>query len=97
MEHDTNQKTEVLFSREQLVNTATVARHFGKVKITARVKPLFITDNGEVDLVLMSYSAYEQMYTRLMKLESEVIEHRAEKATNYPDSLVDWREVRRSE
>ena len=47
--HETRDKSKIRnsFSRDQLVNTATVARHFGKVKIAARVKPLFITDNGE--------------------------------------------------
>lgn len=77
MEHKSGQQSQVLFSREQLVNTATISRHFSKVKLAARVKPLFITDNGEVDLVLLSYAAYEQMYNRLCELESEVLEYRS--------------------
>lgn len=97
MDRDTKQESKVLFSREQLVNTATISRHFSKVKLAAKVNPLFITDNGEVDLVLLSYFAYEEMYNRLRELESEVLKYRLEEATNNPESLIDWRSVRRSD
>jgi Phd_YefM. len=89
--------TRVLFSRDQLVNTATISRHFSKIKALAKVKPLFITDNGEVDMVLISYEAYEQMFNRLQQLEEEVLENRAEEAKKEPESLTEWRSVRRIE
>lgn len=89
-------QSQIRFSRDQLVNTATISRHFSKVKLLAKVKPLFITDNGNVDTVLLSYEAYEDMYNRLCRLEEEVLEYRAEEAERQPDSLVDWKTVRRS-
>lgn len=99
VEHEAqkSKKSAVLFSREQLVNTATISRHFSKVKLAAKEKPLFITDNGAVDLVLLSFEAYEQMYSRLSELEEEVLQYRSEEAEREPESLVDWRSVRRSE
>jgi PHD/YefM family antitoxin component YafN of YafNO toxin-antitoxin module len=90
-------KPQVLFGRDQLVNTATISRHFSKIKAVAKIKPLFITDNGEVDMVLLSYDAYEQMFTRLQKLEEEALEYRAEEAERDPESSVDWRSIRRGE
>jgi PHD/YefM family antitoxin component YafN of YafNO toxin-antitoxin module len=90
-------KTRVLFGRDQLVSTATISRHFSKIKALAKIKPLFITDNGEVDMVLLSYDAYEQLYNRLKELEEEVLETRAEEAKREPDSLVDWRSIQRVE
>jgi hypothetical protein len=89
--------TRVLFGRDQLVGTATISRHFSKIKTLAKIKPLFITDNGEVDMVLLSYDAYEQLYNRLIELEEEVLESRAEEAKREPESLVDWRSIQRVE
>lgn len=86
----------ILFGRDQLVNTATISRQFSKVKLLAKVKPLFITDNGNVDSVLLSYEAYEEMYNRIQSLEQEVLDYRAEEATAKPESSVDWQTVRRS-
>jgi PHD/YefM family antitoxin component YafN of YafNO toxin-antitoxin module len=100
MERETDQERksqlQILFGRDQLVNTATISRQFSKVKLLARVKPLFITDNGAVDSVLLSYEAYEQMYNRLRQLEEEVLDYRAEEAARDPEVLVDWQSVRRS-
>ncbi|MGV7114685.1 hypothetical protein [Paenibacillus kyungheensis] len=86
----------ILFGRDQLVNTATISRQFSKVKLLAKVKPLFITDNGNVDSVLLSYDAYEEMYNRIQSLEQEVLDYRAQEANNEPQSSVDWRTVQRS-
>lgn len=85
----------ILFGRDQLVSTATISRQFRNVKLMAKVKPLFITDNGTVDLVLLSYEAYERTYNRLRELEDEVLQYRAEEAERDPKSLVDWRSIRR--
>mgnify|MGYP004547302055 CR=1 FL=1 len=89
-------KTAILFSRDQLVNTATISRQFSKVKLLAKIKPLFITDNGNVDSVLLSYEAYEQLVNRINELESEVLESRSSAANKNPETLVDFGEVRRS-
>lgn len=95
MKEKTSVESTVLFGRDQLVNTATISRHFSKVKQLAKHKPLFITDNGNVDLVMLSYETYEQMYNRLRELEEEILEYRAEEAEREPDSLIDWRTNRR--
>lgn len=98
MEREVNSKaqSQILFSRDQLVNTATISRQFSKVKLLAKVKPLFITDNGNVESVLLSFEAYEQMYNRLLELEEEVLNYRAEEAEREPEASVDWQTVRRS-
>jgi PHD/YefM family antitoxin component YafN of YafNO toxin-antitoxin module len=96
MEDKKTSDKSVLFGRDQLVNTATISRHFSKVKLLAKVKPLFITDNGVVDLVMLNYETYEQMYNRLRELEEEVLEYRAEEAEREPESSVDFDKVRRS-
>jgi PHD/YefM family antitoxin component YafN of YafNO toxin-antitoxin module len=99
MEREVNSKeqSQILFGRDQLVNTATISRQFSKVKLLAKEKPLFITDNGNVESVLMSFEAYEQMYNRLHQLEEEVVNYRAEEAAREPEALVEWQSVRRSE
>lgn len=89
-------KADILFGRDQLVNTATISRQFSKVKLLAKVKPLFITDNGNVDSVLLSYEAYEQLLNRIHELESEVLDQRSSNAEEKPEKLVDFNEVRRS-
>jgi len=48
-------------------------------------------------MVLISYEAYEQMFNRLQQLEEEVLENRAEEAKKEPESLTEWRSVRRIE
>jgi hypothetical protein len=97
MERDAEnaEKTQILFSRDQLVNTATISRHFSRIKGLAKIKPIFITDNGNVDLMMMSYEAYEELHSRLLKLEAEVVKYRAEEAKRDPDGTVDWQSIRR--
>jgi prevent-host-death family protein len=85
-----------VFSRDQLMSTRDAARKFGMMKKAAKEKPIFITDNGEVEFVLLDIEAYEEMYQRLSELESEVLEYRAEEAEREPETLVEWRSVRRS-
>lgn len=73
-------ETAILFGRDQLVNTATISRQFSRVKLLAKTKPLFITDNGNVDSVLLSYEAYEQLINRIRELESKVMNSRSAEA-----------------
>lgn len=89
-------KADILFGRDQIVNTATISRQFSKVKLLAKVKPIFITDNGNVDSVLLSYEAYEQLINRINELESEVLDNRSIEAQANPETRVDFNEVRRS-
>ncbi|WP_338754940.1 hypothetical protein [Bacillus sp. FJAT-52991] len=89
------------FNADQLVSASTAAKTFGSIRKKAKVLPQFITDNGEVDTVVLEYKYYEEMYTRLKELEEKeeerVLQQRIERLEDNPSAAVSWRAVRRSE
>lgn len=88
------------FNADQLISASKAARKFGTVRENAQKTPQFITDNGDVDSVLMGYKYYEQMFSRLQELEemneSRVLLERIDRLDNDPGSAVSWKDIRRS-
>lgn len=88
------------FTKDQLITASAAAKNFGDLRKKAKSLPLFITDNGNVDTVLLSYEYYEQMYQRLVELEereeAKVLGERIEQLERDPSIAVPWRSVRRS-
>jgi hypothetical protein len=89
------------FNADQLVSASTAAKNFGTIRKKAKVLPQFITDNGEVDTVVLEYKYYEQMYIRLRELEEQVEERilsqRIENLEKDPSTAVSWRSIRRDQ
>lgn len=65
----------------------------------AKEAPLYITENGTIDTVLISYSDYEYMYELISEfekvMESNVLSERVEGLEKNPDIAVSWRAIRR--
>lgn len=88
------------FSEDQLVPASTAAKNFGAIRKLAKTNPLFITDKGQVETVVLEYKYYEEMYARLKELEAKEEEHilveRIERLENNPSSSISWKDLRRS-
>lgn len=88
------------FNVDQLVTASFASKHFGDLRKKAKDIPQFITDNGNVDSVLMDYDYFEKLYQRLFELEEkeelQIIQGRIERMENNPSLAVPWRKVRRS-
>lgn len=88
------------FTRDQLIPSSVASKNFGKVRLLAKARPQYITDNGIVDTVVIGYDQFEQLYERLQELEgreeARVLETRLERLEKHPETAVSWREVRRT-
>ena len=88
------------FTADQLVSSSFAQKNFGKIRSKAKMLPQFITDNGEVDTVLLDYKYYEDMYMRLKQLEeleeSLILRERIERLEQNPESSISWKSVRRT-
>lgn len=89
------------FNADQLVPASTAAKTFGAIRKRAKVLPQFITDNGEVDTVVLEYKYFEEMYGRLQELEEQeeerILLERIKRSEEDPSAAVSWRSVRRTE
>lgn len=62
-------RTKPVFNVDQLVSNTEAAKKFGELRKKAKLLPQYITDNGNVDTVLLSYELYEALYQRLAEVE----------------------------
>ena len=88
------------FNREQLVSASAAAKQFGELRKKAKRLPQFITDNGNIDTVVMGYEYFEQMYQRLRELEEKeeagILTERIERLDRDPSIGIPWRSVKRT-
>lgn len=88
------------FTKEQLITASLASKQFGELRKRAKIHPMFITDNGEVDTVVVGYEYFEQMFQRLKELEQQeearILTERIERLEKDPSLGVPWRSVRRS-
>lgn len=89
-----------LFNADQLISASKAAKKFGTVRENAKKAPQYITDNGELDSVLMGYKYFEEMFSRLKELEEldeiRVLSERIDRLDNDPSSAISWKDIRRS-
>lgn len=89
-----------IITKEQLVKSSVAAKNFGGLRKKSRQQPIFITENGTVDSVLIGYEQYEKMYIRLNELEvkeeTNLLVQRIERLENNPELAVSWDKIRRS-
>jgi PHD/YefM family antitoxin component YafN of YafNO toxin-antitoxin module len=85
---------------DQLITSSEAAKKFGDLRKKAKKLPQFITDNGTVDSVLISYELFEQMYDRLTQLEDEeenrLLLQRIERNEQNPSAAKSWKDIRRN-
>ncbi|WP_039242732.1 type II toxin-antitoxin system Phd/YefM family antitoxin [Clostridium botulinum] len=89
-----------IITKDKIVKSSQAAKQFGTIKKRAKDEPLFISDNGNIDTVLVGYDYFEKMYKRLMELEEKegqrILLERVSDIEENPASTVSWRDVRRS-
>ncbi|MHB8984044.1 MAG: type II toxin-antitoxin system Phd/YefM family antitoxin [Carboxydocellales bacterium] len=88
------------FTREQVISASHASKHFGDLRKRAKDLPQFISDNGDIDTVVLAYEYYEKLYLRLTELEAleeaRVLSERVESLDQNPSSAVSWKSIRRS-
>ena len=87
-------------TNDQMVKSSEASKRFGSLRKKAKIKPVFITENGTIASVLVDYEYYEKMYQRLIELEEieeeNMLTQRIERLEKNPELAVSWKEVRRS-
>lgn len=87
------------FTVDQLVSSTQAVKNFGELRRKAKTRPIAITDNGDVDTIVIGYSYFERMYARLMELESReeerVLGERIERLEQDPQAGIPWRSFRK--
>lgn len=87
------------FNVDQLITSTEASKKFGELRKRAQNNPQYITDNGNVDTVLIGYALYEELYNRLMVLEKLEEEHylvnRVEEIEKRPTEIKSWENIRR--
>ncbi|MCP3776105.1 type II toxin-antitoxin system Phd/YefM family antitoxin [Paenibacillus sp. MZ04-78.2] len=69
------------FHVDQLISSSEASKKFGEVRKKAKSVPQYITENGNVDTVILSYELFESMFHRLNQLEQQELQR--EVALNY--------------
>ena len=86
---------------DQMIKASDAAKKFGFTRKKAKDMPQFITENGNIDSVLMGYDYYLRMYQRLIELEEKeearVLDERIDRLENDPTQGIPWRSIRHSE
>lgn len=86
---------------DQMIKASEAAKKFGYARKKAKDMPQFITENGNIDSVLMDYEYYLKMYERLVELEAKeearVLNERIDRLENNPTQGIPWRSIRRTE
>lgn len=92
--------TKPIITNDQLVKSSEASKQFGSLRKRAKINPMFITENGTIDSVLINYEYYEKMYERLAELEAKEEEsmllQRINELEKDPESAISWRDARRS-
>ena len=87
------------FTKDQIISSATVAKRFGEARKMAKSNPIFITEKGNIDTVLLDYDYFEGMYSRLVELEylaeEQILLKRIKRLEQHPERAVSWRKMKR--
>lgn len=86
-------------TKDQIVKSSIISKKLGHYKAKAKENPVYISDNGSIDTVLLSYDYYENMYKRLAELESKeeekILSQRIDNLNSNPSTAVSWKDIRR--
>lgn len=93
-------ETKPSITKDQIVQSSVASKKFGEYRRKAKVNPIYISDNGNIDTVLLAYDQFEKMYERLSELEAKeeamILTQRIDNLEKNPSAAVSWRDVRRS-
>lgn len=89
------------FNKDQLVTSTEASKRFGELRKKAKEAPQFITENGNVETVVLDYRYFESLFMRMMELEQKeeegILVERITRLDNNPELGVPWRSIRRSD
>ncbi|MBV4438421.1 type II toxin-antitoxin system Phd/YefM family antitoxin [Clostridium tyrobutyricum] len=63
--------TKPKITKDQIVKSSVVSKRLGQYRRKAKENPIYISDNGNIDTVILSYDQFEKMYERLAELEEK--------------------------
>lgn len=92
--------TRLKITKEQIVKSSIVSKRLGQYRKKAKENPIYISDNGNIDTVIISYDQFEKMYERLVELESkeekEILNNRIKQVEENPELSAKWKDIRRN-
>ncbi|MDO3680160.1 type II toxin-antitoxin system Phd/YefM family antitoxin [Paenibacillus ehimensis] len=80
------------FHVDQLISSSEASKKFGEVRKKAKSLPQYITENGNVDTVILSYELFESMYRRLNQLEQQELQ-RKRTLSQDPEAAASEKEI----
>lgn len=88
-------------TKDQIVKSSVVSKKLGQYRKKAKENPIYISDNGNIDTVIVSYEQFEKMYERLVELEGKeeekILLDRINQVEKYPELSGKWKDIRRDE
>ena len=88
------------FNKDQLITSTEASKRFENC-VKAKEAPQFITENGNVETVVLDYRYFESLFMRMMELEQKeeegILVERITRLDNNPEIGVSWRSIRRSD
>ncbi|TMV49516.1 type II toxin-antitoxin system Phd/YefM family antitoxin [Paenibacillus mesophilus] len=94
-----NSMAKPTFHVDQLITSTDASKRFGELRKKAQREPQYITDNGNVETVLIGYPLFEELYERLSQLEQQeeerILLQRIERLDGNPEKSKSWKTVRR--
>ncbi|OAA90771.1 Phd_YefM [Clostridium ljungdahlii] len=92
--------TRLKITKEQIVKSSIVSKSLGQYRKKAKENPIYISDNGNIDTVILSYDQFEKMYERLMELEQKeeerILNDRIRQVEEHPELSAKWKDIRRN-
>lgn len=91
--------TRLKITKEQIVKSSIISKRLGQYRKKAKENPIYISDNGNIDTVIISYDQFEKMYERLAELESkeeEILNDRIKQVEEHPELSAKWKDIRRN-
>lgn len=89
------------FNVDQLITSTDASKRFGELRKKAQQEPQYITDNGNVESVLIGYHLFEDLYKRLTQLEQQeeerILLQRIERVEQSPARAKSWKDIRREQ
>ena len=88
-------------TKDQIVKSSIVSKRLGQYRKKAKENPIYISDNGNIDTVIVSYEQFERMYERLTELEGKeeekILLDRINQVEKHPELSAKWKDIRRDE
>lgn len=87
-------------TKDQIVKSSVASKNFGQYTRKAKLNPIYISNNGDIDSVLLAYVDYEKMFQRLSELEEReeamILSERIDNLEKNPSSAIPWGNIRRT-